>query len=153
MRIYTLVKVYARVALATAFLSSAADRFGLWGTYGDWNVSWGDFRHFVHYTGMVFGFPDPRVFSVIAWVATIAETVFSLGLLLGLYRRFMAIGSATLLLLYALALTSSFGIKSALDYSVFTASGAALLLAMPPPFLSSIMVPNGSQDPDQPHEP
>ncbi|HYL62654.1 MAG TPA: hypothetical protein VE077_08525 [Candidatus Methylomirabilis sp.] len=40
----------------------------------------------------------------------------------------MALGSAILLLLFALAMAISFGIKSPLDYSVFGASSAAFLL-------------------------
>ncbi|RPH64106.1 MAG: DoxX family protein, partial [Myxococcaceae bacterium] len=50
-------------------------------------------------------------------------------LVLGVWRRPVALASAALLLIFALAMALSLGIKSPLDYSVFSASAAALLLA------------------------
>jgi thiosulfate dehydrogenase (quinone) large subunit len=32
--------VFLRIALAISFLSAVADRFGLWGAYGQPNVAW-----------------------------------------------------------------------------------------------------------------
>jgi len=46
-----IVRLFARFALGASFLSAVADRFGLWGPYGAKNVSWGNFAHFVEYTG------------------------------------------------------------------------------------------------------
>jgi hypothetical protein len=48
-----IVRLFARLALGASFLSAVADRFGLWGPYGAKNVSWGNFSHFVEYTGAV----------------------------------------------------------------------------------------------------
>src|ERR1700741_4930809 len=48
-----IVRLFARFALGASFLSAVADRFGLWGPHGAKNVSWGDFAHFVEYTGAV----------------------------------------------------------------------------------------------------
>ena len=48
-----IVRLLARFALGASFLSAVADRFGLWGPYGAKNVSWGNFAHFVEYTGAV----------------------------------------------------------------------------------------------------
>ena len=42
---------FLRTALGISFLSGVADRFGLWGTYGQPNVAWGDFSRFIEYTG------------------------------------------------------------------------------------------------------
>jgi hypothetical protein len=42
----------------------------------------------------------------------------------------VAFGAATLLFLFGTAMAISFGIKSPLDYSVFSASAAAVLLAV-----------------------
>jgi putative oxidoreductase len=123
-----LAEVFARWALGAAFLSAVADRFGLWGAYGKPLVAWGDFAHFTHYTGMVNSFLPARVIPAVAWMATIAETTFGLALILGIYKRAAAFGSAVLLLLLALAMSISFGIKAPLDYSVFGASAAAFLL-------------------------
>ncbi|HLQ23295.1 MAG TPA: hypothetical protein VK132_08805 [Gemmatimonadales bacterium] len=44
----------------------------------------------------------------------------------------MALGSALLLALFGIAMAISLGLKSPLDYSVFSASAAALLLALYP---------------------
>ena len=52
-----IVRLFARFALGTSFLSAVADRFGLWGPYGATNVSWGNFAHFVEYTGKVTSLP------------------------------------------------------------------------------------------------
>lgn len=123
-----LAEVFARMALGAAFLSAVADRFGLWGPYGKPHVAWGDFAHFTQYTAMVNSFLPARVIPAAAWMATIAETAFGLGLILGIYKRAAAFGSAVLLLLFGLAMSISFGIKSPLDYSVFGASAAAFLL-------------------------
>jgi hypothetical protein len=42
--------VFLRLALGISFLSAVADRFGIWGSYGQRNVSWGDYARFVAYT-------------------------------------------------------------------------------------------------------
>lgn len=117
-----------RLALAAAFLSSVADRFGLWGAPGKPNVNWGDFAHFTRYVGMVNSFMPARTIPLLAWLATIAETTFGISLILGIYKRTAALGSAILLLLFGIAMGISFGIKAPLDYSVFGASAAAFLL-------------------------
>src|SRR6266571_2663591 len=127
-RVMQFAEVYARIALGAAFLSAVADRFGLWGPYGKHGVAWGDFAHFIQYAGMVNSFLPARMIPLVAWLATIAETTFGLGLILGIYKRAVTLGSAMVLLLFALAMTISFGIKAPLDYSVFGASAAAFLL-------------------------
>ncbi len=48
-----IARLFARFALGASFLSAVADRFGLLGPYGAKNVSWGNFAHFVEYTGAV----------------------------------------------------------------------------------------------------
>ncbi len=71
-----IVCLFARFALGASFLSAVADRFGLWGPHGAKNVSWGDFAHFVEYTGAVMSlFPSSLTVSF-AWAATAAETLF-----------------------------------------------------------------------------
>jgi hypothetical protein len=46
------------------------------------------------------------------------------------WLRWTALASALLLILFGTAMAISFGPKSPLDYSVFSASGAAMLLAV-----------------------
>src|ERR1700684_903544 len=107
--------IYARMALGAAFLSAVADRFGLWGKYG----AWGNFSNFEQYTAQVISFMPAFTIPFLAWAATAAELSLGIGLILGLWRRWMALGAAGLLFLFATAMAISFGIKSPLDYSVY----------------------------------
>jgi len=118
-------KVYARFALGAAFLSAVADRFGLWGKYG----GWGNFANFTQYTAQVNSFMPAFMIPFLAWAATAAELSLGIALIIGIWPRRAAFGAATLLFLFGTAMAISFGIKSPLDYSVFSASAGALLLA------------------------
>jgi uncharacterized membrane protein YphA (DoxX/SURF4 family) len=118
--------VYARVALSAAFLSGIASRFGLYGK----NSGYGNFANFLRYTAEVNSFMPAYTIPFLGWSATIAELFFGIVLLLGIWPRFTALGSALLLALFGVAMAISFGVKSPLDYSVFSASAAALLLAL-----------------------
>ena len=117
---------YARIALGAAFLSGIASRFGLWGK----GVGYGSFANFVRYTAEVNSFMPAFTIPFLAWAATVAELVLGVALILGVRLRWTALGSALLLLLFGTAMAISFGLKEPLDYSVFSASAAALLLAL-----------------------
>jgi len=119
---------YARVALGAAFLSGIADRFGLWGK----GVGYGDFAHFRQYAAEVNSFMPAFTIPFLAWAATAAELLLGLALIIGVWPRWVALGSAGLLFLFGLAMAISFGLKSPLDYSAFSAAAAALLLALHP---------------------
>jgi len=118
--------LYARIALGAAFLSAVADRFGLWGKHG----AWGNFATFTQYTAQVNSFMPAFIIPFLAWVATVAELSLGILLIIGIWPRWVALGAATLLFLFGTAMAISFGIKSPLDYSVFSASAGALLLAL-----------------------
>jgi putative oxidoreductase len=118
--------LYARIALGVAFLSAVADRFGLWGKYG----GWGNFANFTKYTGEVNSFMPAFVIPFLAWTATIGELSLGILLILGLWTRWVAYSTAALLFLFGTSMAISFGLKSPLDYSVFSASAGALLLAL-----------------------
>lgn len=121
-----LAVLYVRVALGAAFLSGIADRFGL---YRGRNVGYGNFAGFVAYTAKVNSFMPASTIPFLAWAATAAELFLGVTLILGISPRWTALGSALLLILFGIAMAISFGIKSPLDYSVFSASAASLLLA------------------------
>lgn len=118
-----------RIALAAAFFSAVADRFGLWGAHGAHGVAWGDWPHFLAYTGKLLWFLPPALVNAGAWAATIAETVLGVALLTGRWSHIVALATAALLASFALTMTMGLGVKAPLDYSVFTATAAALLLA------------------------
>jgi putative oxidoreductase len=118
--------LYTRFAIGLAFLSAVADRFGLWGKHGDW----GNFATFTQYTTRVNSFMPTALIPFLAWTSTAAELLLGIALILGLWLRWVALGSAILLFMFGTAMAISFGIKSPLDYSVFSASAGALLLAL-----------------------
>jgi uncharacterized membrane protein YphA (DoxX/SURF4 family) len=118
-----------RLALAASFLSAVADRFGVWGKSGEPRVSWGDFAHFVAYTERLTSIAPQPLGPSMAWIATVAEIVLALALLVGWQTRTAAFLSGSLLLLFALAMALELGIKAPLDFSVFSAATGAFLLS------------------------
>lgn len=119
-----------RVALAFAFLSAVADRFGLWGPFGAAGVSWGDFERFTAYTGRLLWFLPSSLVSPAAMLATAAEAIIAGGLLVGWRLHWWAFAAAALLLSFALGMTGALGVKAPTDYSVWTAAAAAFLLGV-----------------------
>lgn len=117
--------IYARIALGLAFLNGIAERFGLYGK----DVGYGNYANFVKYTGQVNAFMPAWSIPFLAGAATVAELVLGLLLVVGVWKRWVALGSAALLAIFGTAMAISFGPWSPLDYSVFSASAAALLLA------------------------
>lgn len=120
--------VYLRLALGTAFLSAVADRFGLWGAFGHGHVAWGDFSHFMGYTAKLSWFLPKAAIPLVAWAATVAEGAAGAMLIGGIAVRPAALTASLLLTLFALAMAVASGIKTPLDYSVFSAAGGAWLL-------------------------
>lgn len=116
--------LYARFALAAAFLSAMAGRFGLWDRRPH------PFAQFIKYTGEVLSFLPPPTYPFFAVAATIAETTLAIALLAGFRLRWTGIASAVLLAMFGTSMGISFGPESPLDYSVFSASAAALLLSL-----------------------
>jgi putative oxidoreductase len=90
--------------------------------------AWGDFAHFTMYTAQVNSFMPPSLAPTLAIASTVLESMFGVTLVLGMFTRVAAIGSACLLAIFAFSMTASFGIKAPLDYSVFAACAAALML-------------------------
>ena len=122
-----LAPLYARLALGTAFLSAVASRFGIWaGTPG-----FAAFRKFTTgYGAQTLSFVPSAYVPALIWCATIAEFTLGLALIAGFKLRWTALASAVLLAMFATSMAISFGIKSPLEYSVYSASSAALLLAL-----------------------
>ena len=118
-----------RVSLAASFLSAVADRSGLWGPPEALGVAWGAWAPFVEYVGMLNWFLPEPVLDPLACIATVSEVVIAIGLLLGWQLRLFAFAAGTLLASFAITMTISTGIKGPLDYSVFTAAAASLLVA------------------------
>jgi putative oxidoreductase len=122
----SLAFVYTRVALGVAFLSAVAGRFGLW----DKTFDLKHFANFIQYAAEVNSFLPRTLIPWVAWTATAFETSLGVLLIVGLWPRWVSLMSAILLAMFGAAMAISFGLKSPLDYSVFSASGAAALLAV-----------------------
>jgi len=133
-----LPSLYLRIAIGTAYLWEVADRFGVFGKNGQPHVGWGDWAHFTAYSRQVMSFLPAGIVPALATLATIGEGLFGVLLLIGLFTRMAAIGSAILGFCFAIAMAISFGIESPLGYSVFTLSAASLLLATMPDYRWSI---------------
>lgn len=121
-----IIKVFLRLALAAGFLSAVADRFGLWSK----EVSvWGNWDSFLEYTRVINPwFPDSMI-SFVGILATAAEFIFAICLIIGFKTELFAKLSGLLLLVFGLSMTFSLGIKPPMDYSVFIASAAAFALS------------------------
>ena len=120
--------VFLRFALGISFLSAVADRFGLWGAYGQPNVSWGDYARFVDYTARLNWFLPAAMIPTLAMIATAAETILGLLLVFGWETRIVALLSGLLLISFALTMTLALGVKAPLNLSVFSVAGGALFL-------------------------
>jgi|GEM_PF-1257530 len=118
--------LYARIAVGAAFLSAVASRFGLW----DGTVDLKHFAKFIDYAAQVNSFLPRAVIPYVAVAATVSETGLGILLILGLWPEWVSLGSAVLLAMFGTAMAISFGLESPLDYSVFSASGASVLLAL-----------------------
>lgn len=118
--------LYARVAVGAAFLSAVAGRFGLW----DGTLDTKHFANFLEYAGEVLSFMPKATIPCLACAATLCETSLGILLILGLWPRWVALASAILLVMFGTAMAITFGLKSPMDYSVYSASGAAVLLAL-----------------------
>ena len=121
--------VFLRYALGLAFLSAVADRFGLWGPFGQPNVGWGNFSRFLEYTHTLTWYVPVGMVPVLGIIATGAELLFGLLLLVGWHTRVTALLSGLLLLVFGVSMALGLGVQAPLNYSVFTGAGGAILLA------------------------
>jgi uncharacterized membrane protein YphA (DoxX/SURF4 family) len=112
-----------------SFLSAVADRFGLWGTYGQPNVAWGNYARFVAYTAKLNWFLPAQMIPALANISTVAETLLGLLLVLCWKTRIAALLSGILLTAFAVTMTVRLGVQAPLNFSVYSAAAGAFLLA------------------------
>ncbi len=116
-----------RLAIAIGFLSAVADRFGFWSKDIS---SWGNWDSFLQYTRTINPWLPEFMIPTMGVLATAAEIVFAICLIIGFKTELFAKLSGILMLIFALSMTFSIGIKAPLDYSVFIASGGAFALSL-----------------------
>lgn len=122
-----IIKLFLRLAISFGFLFAVADRFGL---CSQEISTWGNWENFLNFTKLINPWFPASVIPTVGTIATGAEIIFAFFLLIGFKTELFAKLSGMLLLLFALAMTFSLGIKSAFDYSVFIASAGAFALSL-----------------------
>jgi uncharacterized membrane protein YphA (DoxX/SURF4 family) len=130
--------VFLRFALGLSFLSAVADRFGLWGVFGQPNVAWGNFSRFADYTFRLNWYVPAGMIPTLAVISTGAEILFGLLLVIGWHTRTTALLSGILLMAFGVAMTLALGVEAPLNSSVFSAAAGASLLTNCPRFPFSV---------------
>ena len=114
-RLASFSSAFFRLALGASFLSAVADRFGLWGQFGQPNVSWGNFSRFVEYTGRLNWFLRHPIVSALAVIVTFAEVLLGLLLLVGWKTRITALCAGILVMIFGMAMTAALGVEAPLQ--------------------------------------
>ncbi|GAA4312024.1 hypothetical protein GCM10023149_07230 [Mucilaginibacter gynuensis] len=124
-----IAQLITRLALGIGFILPVMDRLGLMGAPGSKGVTWGDWQHFVSYTNTLVPFLNNSLAGIMGLIATIAEAVFGICLIVGFKIKWMALGAAFLTLTFGLCMAAFINVGAPFGYPVFVFTGAALLLA------------------------
>jgi uncharacterized membrane protein YphA (DoxX/SURF4 family) len=124
-----IAQLFLRIALGIGFILPVMDRLGLLGSPGTAGVSWGDWKHFVDYTNTLMPYLNNRLAGIMAALATAAEFVFGICLILGIKIKQIAWGAAILTACFGLSMAIFLGIGAPFNYPVFVFTGAAWVLS------------------------
>ena len=92
-------------------------------------MEWGNWGNFIDYTTTLMPFLERPTVNVMGGIATASEFVIAVLLIIGFKTKYAALGSCLLTLTFILFMITSVGIQKPINYGVFTASAASLLLA------------------------
>lgn len=120
------IEWFLRIALSAGFLSAVADRFGLWPKEFS---TWGNWDKFSAYTHTLTPFANADLSNIFAILATAAEFLLGILLLIPFKTHLVARLSGIMLLMFGFSMVIFNFIKAPLDYSVFTAAAASFALA------------------------
>lgn len=135
---FDIPQLILRLVLGIGFLLPVMDRFGWLGAAGVNGNAWGNWESFVSYTNSLMPYFSKSLAGIMAALATLAEIVFGVTLIIGFKTRLAAIGSFVLTLIFALSMAVFLGPRIPFNYSVFADSAAALLLACIPAYRWSV---------------
>jgi uncharacterized membrane protein YphA (DoxX/SURF4 family) len=135
---FKIPQLLLRISLGIGFLVTVSDRIGILGPLGNRNIEWGNWDNFIKYTGTLMPFLDKPAVNIMGSIATLAEAVIGILLIIGFKTRLAAISSCILTLIFALAMSLFLGIKASINFSVFPVCTASLLLATIPVYKWSI---------------
>ncbi len=128
-------QLFLRLALGITLLSAVADRLGFWPPQ---YAAWGNMETFIAYTGKITSFLPSGLATINAYLATFAESVLGILIILGFKTRWVATLIGLMLMAFAISMSLTLGIKAPFDYSVWVGSAGAFLLASQPAFRFSI---------------
>ena len=123
-----LAQLFTRLALGLGFLLPVFDRLGFMGPPGSAQAAWGDWKHFVAYTHILMPFTSLYVAHIAGLIATIAECILGVCLIVGYKVKWMGLGAAAITIIFAVFMIASSGIGAPFKYPVFVFTGAGLLL-------------------------
>jgi uncharacterized membrane protein YphA (DoxX/SURF4 family) len=129
-----LPQLLLRLALGITFLTPVSDRLGLLGPKGTGNVEWGDWQNFIDYTAKLMPIFERPIVNIMGGIATVAELLIGILLIVGYRTRYAALGASLLTLTFIVFMVLSVGIQKPINYGVFTATTAAFLLARVPSY-------------------
>lgn len=121
------IKLFLRFGLAGGFLVASGDRLGFFPRAVS---SWGSWQPFLDYTAKIAPWAPEALIPLLGFTVTVLEIILGLALLLGVKTELAAKISGALLIVFAISMTVSVGIKNVLDYSVFVGAAAAFALGM-----------------------
>lgn len=121
--------MFLRLALGIGFLLPVLDRLGWLGLPGTGTVNWGDWKHFTDYTHSLVPYVSRPMADALGGLATVAETVLGICLIVGYQLRYAALGAAVLTFTFGICMATAAGIAAPFNYPVFVFTGAGLVLS------------------------
>lgn len=131
---FDIPQLVLRLALGLGFIFPVMDRLGWLGAAGGNGNYWGNWANFVSYTHTLMPYFDENVTNIMAIIATVAEALFGVALIIGFKTRLAALGSALLTLTFAISMLIFVNYRAPLSYSVFVCSAGSWLLARIPSY-------------------
>lgn len=129
---FKIPQLLLRYALGITFLTPVSDRLGLLGKAGTGNIEWGNWENFINYTTTLMPFWDRPTVNVMGGIATASELVIGILLIIGFKTKYAALSASLLTLTFILFMIFSVGIQKPINFGVFTAATASLLLSYIP---------------------
>lgn len=135
---FKIPQLLLRCALGITFLTPVFDRLGILGQAGTGNIEWGNWENFINYTATLMPIFRRPIVNIMGGIATVAELLVGILLITGFKTKYAAIGASLITLTFIAFMTLSIGIQKPINYGVFTASAAGLLLSFIPGYRWSI---------------
>jgi uncharacterized membrane protein YphA (DoxX/SURF4 family) len=116
-----------RIALGATFLCAVGARLGLWGrNAGHFARAFESFREYVQELNP---WVPASLLTAMAVLVTLLEAGLGVALVAGLRTRATSAAAGVLLTVFAVAMSAFTGVKSAFDYSVWSAAMGAFFLS------------------------